>query len=235
MNNHELTRTEWLIGTESLQKLKNSSVAVFGIGGVGSFTVEALTRSGVGRIMLVDYDVVDVTNLNRQLQALQSNIGEPKAQVMEKRMKQIRPDMQIEVRFEKYLPDNAETFFATDWDYVVDAMDMVTAKLDLIERCHKRNIPIISSMGAANKLSPGNLRIADLSRTTMCPLAKIVRKELRKRGVEHLKVVYSDEAPQSRYRPLEAGQTPASISFVPSVAGLMLASQVVNDLISETL
>ena len=188
-------RTELLIGEEALQTLKNKRVAVFGVGGVGGYAVEALARTGIGTLDLVDKDVVDETNINRQIIALQSTIGKPKVEVAKERCLDINPEMTINTHQVFYLPDTADEFDFTDYDYVIDAIDTVTGKLQLIEAAKKANVPVISSMGAGNKLNPAEFEVADISETSVCPLAKVMRKELRDRGIESLKVVYSKEAP----------------------------------------
>lgn len=247
---HEFSRTEMLIGKEALQKLYASKVAVFGIGGVGSFTVEALVRSGVGKLVLVDDDNVCVTNINRQIHASHKTVGKPKVEIMRERILDINPRAEIEVYQEFYMPGQAEALLRPDYDYVIDAVDTVTAKIDLIVSCQQRGIPIISCMGTGNKLDPARFEVSDIYATSVCPLAKVMRKELRKRGVEALKVVYSKEEPltpmvdniiecnniaiQSEVSVrMESGhrQIPGSIAFVPSAAGLLLAAEVVKDLI----
>ena len=246
---HSFSRTELLIGTKGLENLKNSKIAVFGIGGVGTFTVEALARSGVGKFVLVDDDDICLTNINRQIHALRSTVGKSKVETMKARILDINPKAEVTTYQELYNSESAERLLANDYDYVVDAIDMVSAKLDLIERCKNRGIPIISCMGAGNKLDPTRLEVTDIYKTSVCPLAKVMRKELRKRGVKDLKVVYSKEEPIT---PLEIEssscktncicpnkdrtctvkhQIPGSVSFVPSVAGLIIASQIVRDLI----
>ncbi len=246
---HSFSRTELLIGTKGLENLKNSKIAVFGIGGVGTFTVEALARSGVGKFVLVDDDDICLTNINRQIHALRSTVGKSKVETMKARILDINPKAEVTTYQELYNSESAERLLANDYDYVVDAIDMVSAKLDLIERCKNRGIPIISCMGAGNKLDPTRLEVTDIYKTSVCPLAKVMRKELRKRGVKDLKVVYSKEEPIT---PLEIEssscktncicpnkdrtctvkhQIPGSVSFVPSVAGLIIASQIVKELI----
>jgi tRNA A37 threonylcarbamoyladenosine dehydratase len=249
---HEFSRTEMLIGTEGLYKLKQCTVAVFGIGGVGSFVVEGLVRSGVGGFVLVDDDDVCLTNINRQIHATRKTIGRPKVEVMKERVLEINPKIRVEVFKELYTAESADKLLSAGYSYVVDAIDMVTAKLDLIERCSKMHIPIISSMGAGNKVNPTMLEVADIYDTSGCPLARVIRRELRKRGVKALKVVYSKEPP---VRPIAAGgdcntecicpnkgrnrscadrrSIPGSVSFVPSVAGLIIASEVIKDIIAE--
>lgn len=219
-------RTKLLIGEEALQTLKNKRVAVFGVGGVGGFTVEALARSGVGTLDLIDKDVVDETNINRQIIALQSTIGQPKVEVAKARCLDINPDMTVNTHQVFYLPETANQFDFKSYDYVIDAIDTVTGKLQLIEAANEANVPIISSMGAGNKLDPTQFEVADISKTSVCPLAKVMRKELRDRGIEHLKVVYSKEAPIK----IEA-RSPGSVAYVPSVVGLIIASEVIKDLL----
>lgn len=232
-----------------MRVLADSHVAVFGLGGVGGFCVEALARSGVGALDLIDHDQVSPTNVNRQIVALESTIGRPKAEVMAERVRDINPDCRVVARTCFYLPDTAGAIDLKSYDYIVDAVDTVTAKLFLAERAQEAGVPIISSMGTANKLDPTMLEVADISKTETCPLAKIIRKECRKRGIKHLKVVYSREpAPQpgdeaqAAYLAAQqdAGATvdkfgragvPASSAFVPPAAGIILASEVVKDLI----
>jgi tRNA A37 threonylcarbamoyladenosine dehydratase len=261
--NHAFSRTEMLIGSKGLERLKESKVAIFGIGGVGTFVVEGLARSGVGGLVLIDKDDICVTNINRQIHATVKTIGRPKVEVMRERILEINPMARVQIHRIEYNRENAGDLLSGDFSYVVDAIDMVSAKLDLIERCIARNIPIISSMGAGNKLNPKMLEVADIYDTSVCPLAKVVRRELRKRGIKGLKVVYSREQPitpvipkdesesmqrtgeiENTYR--ECGplgedegreiirkQVPGSVSFVPSVAGLIIASEVVKDLIKD--
>ena len=228
--NNWLNRTEYLIGKNNVNKLTQAHVAVFGCGGVGSYVIEALARSGVGSLTLMDKDVVDITNINRQLIADTSTVGKPKVEVEKKRLLKINPNLKITTYQMFYDASQADKILNTQFDYVVDAIDCVTSKINLVEECNKRNIPIICSMGTGNKLDPTKFEIADISKTSVCPLAKVMRKELGKRGIKHLKVVYSKEEPK-RFD-VDNKTTPASISFVPSVAGLILASEVVKDLIS---
>lgn len=227
------SRTEALIGKEGLEKLKNARVAVFGVGGVGGYVVEALARSGVGEIDLIDSDKVSVSNINRQIIALHSTVGRYKTEVMAERIKDINPNAKVNVFNLFYLPETAEKFDFAAYDYVVDAVDTVSAKLSIVERAYQVKIPVISSMGAGNKLNPTDFEIADIYQTSVCPLAKVMRRELKKRGVEKLKVIYSQEEPKSEgIADEERGKrSPASIAFVPSVAGLIIASEVVKDLI----
>ena len=230
------SRTELLLGKTNIAKLKNSTVIVFGIGGVGSYVVEALTRVGVGKIVIVDKDDISISNINRQLPATQQTIGLSKVKIMKERMLSINPEITVVAKQEFYLPGRADEFLNDDLDYIVDAVDNVTAKLDLICCAKEKNIPIISSMGTGNKLDPTRLEIADIKKTSVCPLAKVMRKELRKRNVDSVKVVYSKEEPVVPMTVDEEGKTirssvPGSISFVPSVAGLIIASEVVKDLL----
>lgn len=219
-------RTKLLLGEENLDKLKSKRVAVFGVGGVGGFAVEALARTGVGTLDLIDKDVVDETNINRQIIALQSTIGQLKVEVAKARCLDINPDMTVNTYQVFYLPETADQFDFTQYDYVIDAIDTVTGKLQLIEAANEANVSIISSMGAGNKLDPTQFEVADISETSVCPLAKVMRKELRDRGIESLKVVYSKEAPIK----IEA-RSPGSVAYVPSVVGLIIASEVIKDLI----
>lgn len=217
-------RTELLLGKPALDALHRSRVAIFGIGGVGSFTVEALARAGVGHFLLVDDDLVCLTNLNRQLIALHSTLGRPKVEVMAERIRDINPDAVVETRKDFYLPENADTFDLTRCHYLVDAVDTVSAKVELAARAQRSGIPLVSCMGAGNKLDPTRFEVADLFATSVCPLCKVMRKELKRRGVTSLKVVYSREPPAITSR------TPGSVSFVPSAAGLILAGVVIRDL-----
>ncbi len=218
----DFTRTIDLIGRPAFEKLQNSSVCVFGCGGVGSYVVEALARSGVGRITIVDNDVVDRSNINRQLIALNSTVGMPKAQAAAERVADINPDCvvtPVELFFD------SEHTIPLNFDYIADAIDSVPSKLFLIEEAAKRGVPVISAMGTGNKLNPSEFEVSDISKTSYCPLAKKMRYELRKRGINHLKVVYSREEPAVRAVP------PASISFVPGSAGLLMAGEIIKDLI----
>ncbi|WP_053956090.1 tRNA threonylcarbamoyladenosine dehydratase [Inediibacterium massiliense] len=234
MELHAFSRTEMIIGTENLNKLKESKVAVFGIGGVGTFVVEGLARSGVGHLVLVDHDDICITNVNRQIHALRDTIGQSKVEIMKKRILQINPNAKVQTYKMLYTEKTASELLKDDYDYVVDAIDMVSAKLDLIERCYKRGIKMISSMGTGNKLDPTQFEVTDIYKTSICPLAKVIRKELRKREVKSLKVVYSKEEPiKPNTFSTERKQVPGSMSFVPSVAGMIIASVVVKDLIKE--
>jgi len=231
--NDQFQRTTLLIGAENIEKLKNRRVAVFGIGGVGGHAAEALCRSGIGEIDIFDGDFVDITNINRQLIATHKTVGCDKVEVMKERLLEINPEITIRAHKLFYLPETAETVDLSVYDYVIDAIDTMTAKLELVCRSVVDNVPIICSMGAANKLDPTAFEVADIYDTSVCPMARIMRSELRKRGVQSLKVVYSKEPPikieeafSTNSRPL-----PASISFVPPVAGLILAGEVIKDLI----
>jgi tRNA A37 threonylcarbamoyladenosine dehydratase len=243
------SRTELLIGKDGVDKLKNSKVAIFGIGGVGAYTAEALGRAGVGNLVLIDYDDICLTNINRQIHATRKTVGKSKVDTMKERLLDINPKMNVLTFKELYNEETAEHLLTADLDYVVDAIDMVSSKLDLITRCLGMKIPVISCMGAGNKFDPTKLEIADIYKTSICPLAKVIRKELRKKGIKKLKVVYSKELPVT---PIETEkncknncicsnkdlakcthrrQIPGSISFVPSAAGLILASAVVRDIL----
>ena len=235
-------RTAMLIGEAGLARLEAARVAVFGIGGVGSFAAEALARAGVGRLVLVDSDTVAASNLNRQLAALHSTLGRSKALVMKERIADINPAAAVEVIEDFFLPERAGLFFRGTYDYIVDAIDTVAGKIGLVLEAERRAIPIVSSMGAGNKLDPTKFEVADIYETSVCPLARVMRRELKARGVRKLTVVYSKEKPrQPLFVPMEergeagsaggfARQPPASISFVPSVAGLILASVVVRSI-----
>lgn len=246
---NQFSRTELLIGKEALERLSKAHVAVFGIGGVGGYVVEALVRSGIGAYDLIDDDKVCLTNLNRQIIATRDTIGRHKVEVMRERILSINPDAEVTTHRCFYLPENAQDFDFSSYDYVVDAVDTVTAKLEIVMRAKESNIPVISCMGVGNKLNPTQLEIADIYKTSVCPLAKVMRRELRKRGVDKLKVLYSKEEPITPLDDSEdtcrehcvcpPGTTrkctqrraiPGSISFVPSVAGLIIASEVVKDL-----
>ena len=225
-------RTARLIGQDKVDLLGQKTVMVFGVGGVGSFAVEALGRAGIGKLILVDADVFDPSNLNRQLGATTQTIGRPKADVMKERLLTINPDIQVETHRMFYLPGDYPDFIAASGaDYVVDAVDTVSAKIDVITEAHKAGIPVISSMGAGNKLHPEYFEIADLAKTSVDPLAKVLRRELKKRGIRHVKVVYSKEQPRPVQVEGEVRPSPGSISFVPSVAGLILAGAVIRDLL----
>lgn len=246
---NQFSRTELLIGKDGIEKLKNSTVAIFGIGGVGSYTAEALCRCGVGKLVLIDYDDICLTNINRQIHATRKTVGMPKVDAMKERLLDINPDAEIVLHKELYNEETAEKLLQSDYDYVVDAIDMVSSKIDLVMKCDEMKIPIISCMGAGNKLDPTMLEITDIYKTSICPLAKVMRYELRKRGVKSLKVVYSKEDPLTPLKNVadcktncicsnketanctKRRQIPGSISFVPSAAGLAIASAVVRDIL----
>ncbi len=235
----QFSRTALLVGSEGIERLKNSRVAVFGIGGVGGYVVEALARSGVGTLDLIDNDRVCLTNLNRQIIATHSTIGEYKVDAAEKRVHDINPKAVVNTYKTFYLPETAAEFHFDAYDYVVDAIDTVTGKIELILRAEETHTPIISSMGAGNKTDPAAFKVADIYQTSVCPLAKVMRRELKKRGISKLKVVYSEEVPIALHSDegdtsLEKRRTPGSIAFVPSVAGLIIAGQVVNDLLRSS-
>lgn len=232
----QFERTEMLLGTEAIEKLKNSRVAVFGIGGVGGAAAEALVRGGVGSLDFIDPDTVGVTNINRQLIATHDTIGELKTEAMRKRALSINPDVNIKTHNIFYLPENADSFDLSVYDYIVDAIDTVSAKIELIVRADKLGIPVISSMGTGNKLDPSRFVVTDLYKTTVCPLARVLRRELKARGIKKLKVVYSDEAPLTPLVKIEntdsptRRSTPGSVSFVPPVAGYLMAGEVIRTL-----
>ena len=229
---NQFSRTELLIGKDAIEKLNKAKVAIFGIGGVGSYVVEALARAGIGNFVLIDDDVVDITNINRQLIATHKTIGKPKVEVAKNRILEINPDANVEVHNEFFLPNSPE-ILDNSINYIVDSIDSVTAKIELVIRADKHNIPIISSMGTGNKLDPTKFEVTDIYKTSVCPLAKVMRKELRARGIKKLKVVYSKEEPIKHSNSLEKKQTPGSISFVPSVAGLIIAGEVIKDIIKS--
>lgn len=231
------TRTAMLLGEEAIEILRNSRVAVFGIGGVGGYVAEALVRAGVGALDLIDNDVVSESNLNRQIIALRSTIGKPKVQVMAERIADINPQCKVKTYQCFYLPETAKEFDFAQYSYVVDAIDTVTGKIQLVMQATEAGVPIISSMGTGNKLDPTRLEIADIYKTSVCPLAKVMRKELKDRSIKKLKVLYSKEEPRKPFDVSEKEETgvrratPGSVSFVPSAAGLIIASEVIRDLI----
>lgn len=235
---NEFARTEILLGSEAMERLSQARVAVFGVGGVGGYVCEALVRSGVGCFDLIDSDRVSTTNINRQIIATHSTVGRYKVDVMKERMLDINPRVQVNTHRCFFLPENASLFPFEEYDYVVDAVDTVTAKLSLVEKAKEWGVPIISSMGAGNKLDAAAFCVTDIYKTKVCPLAKVMRRELKKRGVDRLKVVYSQEqplVPQQRQELQEEctkRSVPGSVAFVPSVAGLILAGEVVKDLIA---
>ena len=235
---NQFSRTELLIGKEAVEKLHKSKVAVFGLGGVGGYVVEALARSGVGSFVLVDNDRVSLTNLNRQIYALHSTIGKFKTEVAKERILDINPDIEVELHNTFYSPDSVSEFDFAHYDYVVDAIDTVKAKLSLVEECQKVNTPIISSMGAGNKIEPLMFEVSDIYKTSVCPLARVMRQELKKRKIPKLKVVYSKEEPAKISGEIEEKDEnrrsiPASNAFVPPCAGLLIAKEVIFDLIKE--
>lgn len=247
---NQFSRSQLLVGPDGMDRLRKANVLIFGIGGVGGYAAEALARSGVGNFTLVDDDKVCLTNINRQIIATRKTVGKYKAEVMSERIKEINPEANVEVRKCFYLPENADTFDFSQYSYIIDAVDTVTAKIEIIMQAQKTGVPVISCMGAGNKMDPTKFEVTDIYKTSMCPLAKVMRRELKKRGVKKLKVVYSSEKP---IRPLEdmsiscrqhcicppgtvrkcteRRDIPGSMAFVPSVAGLILAGEVVKDLI----
>lgn len=230
------SRTESLIGADAMERLKNARVAVFGVGGVGSYIAEGLARCGVGRLDLIDSDDVDVTNLNRQLEALENTVGTPKAQAMKERILLINPECEVIVHDCFFLPENSDRFDFTQYDYIADAVDTVTAKIELVLKAQRENVPIISSMGTGNKLSPAMLEVSDIYKTSVCPLARVMRQELKKRGVKKLKVVYSKEEPikaRAADGETHGRNIPASAVFVPGAAGLIIASEIVKGLCAD--
>lgn len=249
---NQFSRTELLIGKEAIEKLKNSTIAIFGVGGVGSYVAEGLARSGVGKFVLFDDDKVCLTNINRQLIATRKTIGKKKVDVMKERILDINPHAEVETNACFFMPENSHEFDFSKYSYVVDAVDTVTAKIELIMRANEKNIPIISAMGAGNKLDPTKFEVTDIYKTSMCPLAKVMRHELKKRGIKKLKVVYSKEQPikpidddsnscksncvcppDTQRKCTDRRAVPGSMSFVPSVAGLIIAGEVVKDLIKK--
>ena len=238
---NQFSRTELILGKKAIDALKNKRVAIFGIGGVGGYVCEALVRSGIFQFDLIDNDEVSLTNINRQIIATHSTIGKAKVDVMKERMLDINPDAKVKVHRCFFLPENAHTFDFSEYDYVVDAVDTVTAKLAIIMKSKEAGVPVISSMGTGNKLDPSAFEVADIYETTMCPLAKVMRKELKKRNIASLKVVYSREKPIERAEDVTEVEEPSdgrravpgSSAFCPSTAGLIIASEVVKDLIKE--
>ena len=248
----QFSRTELLLGKDAMDRLANARVAVFGIGGVGGYVCEALVRSGVGSFDLIDDDKVCLTNLNRQIIATRKTVGKYKTEVMKERILDINPDADVRIHNCFFLPENADEFSFEEYDYVVDAVDTVTAKIALVMKAKEHDVPIISSMGAGNKLDGSQFRVADIYKTKVCPLAKVMRRELKKRGVKKLKVVYSEEQPVTpiedmaiscktncicppgaQHKCTERRAIPGSVAFVPSVAGLIIAGEVVKDLVKQ--
>lgn len=223
----QFSRTAQLLGNENVENLFDKHVIVFGVGGVGGYVVEALARSGIGKISIVDNDVVNESNINRQIIALHSTIGKQKVDVLKNRILDINPECQVFVYNQFFLPENSNDFDFSIYDYVVDAVDTVTAKIEIIKKSKESNVPVISSMGTGNKLNPMGFKVSDISKTKVCPLARVMRNELKKRGISKVKCVYSEE------NPVIQTQTPASVAFVPPVAGLLIASEVVKDLCIE--
>lgn len=226
-----------LLGADAMARLRRCHVIVFGLGGVGSYAAECLARSGVGELTLVDQDTISVTNINRQLYALRSTVGQPKAEVAARRCADIDPELRVHPICATYDAAHRDHFFSTHYDYIVDAIDLVSCKLDLIEQARLRRIPILTALGTGNKLDPTLLQVTDISKTSGCPLARVMRKELRARGIHHLKVVFSPELPHETQQ-LEAPSpgrrsVPASVAWVPSVAGLMMGGTVVRDIIED--
>lgn len=249
---NQFSRTELLLGKEAMERLSRARVAVFGIGGVGGYVCEALVRSGVGAFDLIDDDKVCLTNLNRQIIATRKTIGRYKTEVMQERILEINPDADVRIHKCFFLPENADEFAFEEYDYVVDAVDTVTAKLELVMKAKEKNVPIISSMGAGNKLDGSQFKVADIYQTKVCPLAKVMRRELKKRGIRDLKVVYSEEPPicpledmevscrtncicppGAQHKCTERRAIPGSTAFVPSVAGLIIAGEVIKDLVKD--
>ncbi len=224
-------RTRMLLGDDAVEKLNNSRVAVFGVGGVGGYVVEALARSGVGELDVFDKDTVSVSNINRQIIATQSTVGMSKVEAIKARVAEINPQCAVHTHEVFYMPENADNYDFSEYDYIVDAIDTVTAKIEIIKRAKEKDIPVISSMGTGNKLDPTRLEVADISKTEVCPLARVMRRELRNRGINHLKVVYSKEEPQKTKVEENGKAVPGSVAFVPSVAGLIIAGEVIKDLI----
>lgn len=246
---NQFSRTQLLVGKEAIDKFRNARVAVFGIGGVGGYVCEGLVRSGIGAFDLIDDDKVCLTNLNRQIIATRKTVGKYKADVMKERILEINPDCQVEVHKCFFLPENADEFHFEDYDYVVDAVDTVTAKIEIIMKAQEKGVPVISCMGAGNKLDGSQFKVSDIYKTSMCPLAKVMRRELKKRGVKKLKVVYSEEKttrpledmsiscrthcicpPGAQHKCIERRDIPGSTAFVPSIAGLLIAGEIVKDL-----
>ena len=249
----QFSRTQLLLGEDTMEGLNNARVAVFGVGGVGGYVCEALVRSGVGTFDLIDDDKVCLTNINRQIIATRKTVGQYKVDVMKDRMLEINPDVKVNVYKCFFLPENADDFPFSEYDYVVDAVDTVTAKIELVMKCKEAGVPIISSMGAGNKIEASAFKVADIYKTKMCPLAKVMRRELKKRGVKKLKVVYSEEKPirpledmssscqtncicppGAEHKGTERRNIPGSIAFVPSVAGLIAAGEIVKDLTGKS-
>ena len=233
MNEIQFQREELLIGKENLLKLHNAKVVIYGIGGVGSFVCEALARAGIGKILLIDFDKIDITNLNRQIHATYKTIGKYKVDAMKERIMEINPDAQVSTIKEILKEENEEEFIDSSCDYIIDAVDTVSTKIKLILKADKEKIPIISSMGTGNKLNPTLFKESDIKKTKVCPLAKVIRKELKDKKIEKLKVVYSEEEPIKINSENNIKRIPGSISFVPSTAGLIIAGEVIKDIIQR--
>lgn len=228
-------RTSMIFGKENIEKLENITVAIFGIGGVGSFAAESLVRTGIGKFIIVDFDMIAISNINRQIHSKVNNIGNYKVEEMAKRMKEINPKVEIISLKEKYTKENSHIFFKYDIDYIMDCIDMVSSKIDLIMKAKERGIPIISAMGAGNKINPTMLEVGDIYETDNCPLARVMRRELRRRNIKSLKVVYSKEKaiePKVKEVNKESKKvTPGSVIYLPAVAGMIMASEVINDVL----
>ena len=233
MNEIQFQREELLIGKENLLKLHNAKVVIYGIGGVGSFVCEALARAGIGKFLLIDFDKIDITNLNRQIHATYKTIGKYKVDAMKERIMETNPDAQVNTIKEILKEENEEEFIDSSCDYIIDAVDTVSTKIKLILKADKEKIPIISSMGTGNKLNPTLFKVSDIKKTKVCPLAKVIRKELKDKKIEKLKVVYSEEEPIKINSENNIKRIPGSISFVPSTAGLIIAGEVIKDIIQR--
>lgn len=231
--NKRFSRSSLLLGAEAMEKLYHSSVAIFGIGGVGSYAAEALVRTGIGKIILVDYDIIDISNINRQVHATTSTVGMYKVDAMKQRLLEINPELKVISYNARYSKETKVLLLSPEYDYIVDAIDMISSKLDLIVSSKILGIPIISSMGAGNKLNPTQFKVGDIYSTSVDPMSRVMRKELKKRGIESLKVVWSDEVPMKINMEVEdiRKAIPGSISFVPPVSGIIIASEVIKDLI----
>ena len=231
----QFSRTEILLGEKSMEKLRSACVAIFGIGGVGGYVAESLVRSGIGNFVLIDNDEVSLTNLNRQIIATHSSLGMAKVECMKERMLDINPEVNVVCKKMFFLPENSDEIDFSKFDYVVDAIDTISAKIEIIMKCQKHGIPVISAMGAGNKLDPSRFKVADVYKTSVCPLARVMRNELKKRGVKKLKVVYSDESPKKvGIKDEQSGKMiPGSIAFSPASCGLVIASEVIKDLIID--
>lgn len=236
MSKDRFIRTKMIVGNDGMEKLRKAHVAVFGVGGVGSFSAESLARAGIGELTLIDFDTVDISNINRQIHALSNTVGMSKVELMRDRILLINPECKVTIYESLFNLETVDEIFNPEWDYVIDAIDMVSSKLLLVETCQRHNVRIMASMGTGNKMDPTKFEVADVFKTSMCPLAKVMRRELRRRGIKKLKVVFSTEDPST---PLDLlvdkdnprKQTPGSVSFVPSVAGLIITSELVKDIL----